>query len=223
MYKTNDGILHTFTTNNYSMREMSTQIIVPGHAQHSLPMLSEYYWARGMYDSSSSSSSDELPNPQNVVSDSVPSTSLETSTSSIDIQYYLIDSTSDNEGAELLSTDMEFLMSSSSSFTSESSSPQFRCTYHDLVDYSPADVNQPQPTEDIYVPSETINNPQLRKPPVVSLQCSVSLDPQNLNNYFQDHFPQPTIDEEEDVTIFNSLPDYIEVSSENTDSNATIV
>ena len=182
MYKTNDGILHTFTTHNYSMREMSTQIIVPGHVQHSLPMLSEYYWARGMYDSSSSdmsSSENELLNLNKVASDSVPSTSLETSTSSIDVQCYLIDSTSDIEGAELLSTDMEFLMSSPSSsslFTLESSSPQFRYTYCDLLDYSPADVNQPQPTEDIYVPSETINNPQLRNPPVVSLQCSVSLD-----------------------------------------------
>ena len=113
--------------------------------------------------------------------------------------------------------------SSSSSFTSESSSPQFRYTYHDLLDYSPADVNQPQPTEDIYVSNETINNPQLRNPPVVSLQCSVSLDLQSLNNYFGDHFPQPTIDEEEDFTVFNSLPDYIEVSSENTDSDATII
>ena len=88
MYKTRDGILHTFTTNNYSMREMSTQVIVPGHVQHSLPILLEYYW--GMYDSSSSSCSDEslsgteLPNLNKVASDSVPSTSPETSTSSID-------------------------------------------------------------------------------------------------------------------------------------------
>ena len=158
-----------------------------------------------------------------MASDSVPSTSLETSTSSTDVQCYLIDSTSDIEGAELLSTDMEFLMSSSSSrhsFTSESSSPQFRYTYDDLLDHSPADVNQPQPNEDIYVPNETINKPQLRNPPVVSLQRSVSLNLQSLNNYF---FPQPTIDKEEDVTIFNALPDYIEVSSENTDSDATIV
>ena len=76
MYKTNDGTLCTFTTNNYSMREMSTQIIVPGHVQHSLPILSEYYWARGMYDSSSSSSdmsssSDELPSLYNVSSNSM--------------------------------------------------------------------------------------------------------------------------------------------------------
>ena len=174
MYKTKDGILHTFTTNNYSMREMSTQIIVPGHVQHSLPILSEYYWAGGMYDSSSSSSdvsssSDELPSLYNPSSNSVPSTSLETSTSSIDIQHYLVDSTCEIEGAEFL----EFLILSSSSSTSESSSPQFRYTYCDLLDYSPADVNQPQPTEDIYVPRETINNPQLQNstcgiPPMVS-------------------------------------------------------
>ena len=149
MYKIHDGILHTFTTNNYSMREMSTQIIVPGHVQHSLPILSEYYWARGMYDPSSSSSSDmsssenELLNLNKVASDSIPSSSPETSMSSIDVQCYLIESISDIEGVELLSTDMESLMSSlssSSSFTSESS-PQFRYTYHDLLDYSPADVN----------------------------------------------------------------------------------
>ena len=77
MYKTSDGILQTFTANNYSMREMSTQIIVPGHVQHSLPIPLEYYWARGMYDSSSSSSSDmlssenELLNLNKVASDSV--------------------------------------------------------------------------------------------------------------------------------------------------------
>ena len=61
MYKTCDGILHNFTTKNYSMREMSTQIIVPGHVQHSLPVLLEYHCARGMYDSSSSSSTTSRP------------------------------------------------------------------------------------------------------------------------------------------------------------------
>ena len=138
----------------------------------------------------------------------------------------MIDSTSDIEGAELLSTDMEFLMSfpsSISSVTLEYSSPT-RYTYHALLDYSPADVNQPQPTKDSFVPTETISNPQLRNPPVVSLQHSVRLDLQRLNNYFQDHFPQPSIaDDEEDVIIFNSLPDIIKVSSENSDSVATIV
>ena len=87
------------------MREMSTQIIVPGHVQHS-HILSEYYWARGMYDSSSSdesSSGNELPKLYKVASESVPSTSQATSALSIDIQQYLVASTSDIEGAELLS------------------------------------------------------------------------------------------------------------------------
>ena len=74
--------------------------------------------------------------------------------------------------------------SSISSFTLESSSPKFKYTYHDHLDYSPVDVKQPQPTEDIFVPTETINNPQLRNPLVISPQCSVRLDLQNLNNYF---------------------------------------
>ena len=144
----------------------------------------------------------------------------------MDVQRYLIDSTSDIEGTELLSTDMEFLMSSpssTSSFTSEYSSP-LRYTYHDLLDYSPADVNQPQPTDDIFIPTETINNPQLRNPPVVLLQHSVRLDLQSLNNYFRDNFPQPFIaDDEDNIIIFNSLPEIIEVSSETSDSDATIV
>ena len=123
MYKTNDGILHTFTTNNYSMREMSTQIIVPGHVQCSLPILSEYYWARSMYDSSSSSSDNQQ-------------------------------STTKKSTCGITSTFSKF------------GSAKFK---------------------------------QLLLRP----------------------FPS-TIDEEEDVTIFNSLPDYIKVSSENTDSHATI-
>ena len=130
-----------------------------------------------MFDSSSTLSSDEsssgneLSNQCKVASDSNPSSSLDTSTSAISRQCYLIESTSDIEGVELLSTDLECWNSSPSSLsisfissfsmvcttTSEYSAPP-RHTYFELLDYSSADVNQPQPTDDIFIPTETPNN-----------------------------------------------------------------
>ena len=142
-YRTSDGIVHTFTTNNYSMRRMSNIILVPGHVQHSLPILSEYYRARGMYDSSSDglSSENELKDQNRVAPNSNQSSSPVTSTSAIDMKQSLVESTSDLEGMEYITTDPECWSSSPSSLSTSlldtvctSTSEYTKPTYHDLLD-----------------------------------------------------------------------------------------
>ena len=96
------------------------------------------------------------------------------------MKQFLVASTSDFEGSEFISTDMELLSTSESSL-SPSSSPSSLCTttseypdvtlpsYADLLDYSPAKVEQPQPTEAILVPREYIFDIKLRCPPDVEI------------------------------------------------------
>ena len=238
-YRTHDGIVNTFRTNNYSMREMSQMVMIPGHVQHSLPILSEYYWSQGMYSSSSSSSDgssseNEPENQCEVAFNSNPSLGPVSSTLPIDVQQYFVKSTNDFEGVEYISTDLECWSSSPSSLsvssfstlcssTSEYSAPP-KPTYRELLDYSPSNVNQPQPTDSIFVPLETLGNSQLRNPPVVELRQSVRLDLQSLNNFFRETYPQPSIaEEDEDVTIYNAMPEIVKVSSETGDSDVMIV
>ena len=101
----------------------------------------------------------------------------------IDVRQYLVALTSDFEGVDSISTDMN-MWSSSSSSLSLSSSPSSLCTttsaysnfalpsYADLLDYSPAKVEQPQPMYAILVPKECINDPKLRCHPEVVITRS---------------------------------------------------
>ena len=112
----------------------------------------------------------------------------------IDIRQYLVESTSDIKGIEDLLTDIE-VWSSLSSSTSPSSSPSSLCSstsaysnlplpsYADLLDYSPSEVAQPQPTESILVPRECITDHKLRCPPVVEISRLTRLDLQAFNNF----------------------------------------
>ena len=130
-----------------------------------------------------SSSVDELIDCSDVSGNSSPAGCFGNATLPIDIRQYLVESTSDIEGIENLSTDIE-VWSSLSSSISPSSSPSSLCSstsaysnlplpsYADLLNYSPLEVTQPQPTDAILVPRECINDHKLRCPPVVEITRS---------------------------------------------------
>ena len=132
-------------------------------------MLDEYYHSIGLYAISPSESendenegesiaSDELSHHSDISVNSCLSDVRESATPPFDVKQFLAASTSDYEGSELISTDVE-LWSSSESTSSPSSSPSSLCistseysedtlpSYAELLDYSPAIVEQPQPTD----------------------------------------------------------------------------
>ena len=238
-------VVNTFDTNNYAT-------IQSGSVSNVLPMLSEYYWRRGIYMSSSneneedeqdernekgeSSSENELIDCSDMSGNSSPAGCVGNATWLIDIRQCLVESTSNMEGIENLFTDIE-VWSSLSSFISPSSSPSSLHSstsaysnlplpsYADLLDYSPSEVTQPQPTESILVPTECLTDNKLRCPPVVKITRSTRVDLQAFNNFLWDHFPQPelNIDKEADIQVFNSLPEYVEVFSESDESDIVIL
>ena len=121
-------MVNTFDTNDYGT-------IQSGSVNNVLPMFSEYYWRRGIYVFSSdtdeqdeqnekgeSPSKNELIDCSNVSGNSSPAGCVGNATLVIDIRKYLVESTSDFEGIENLSTDIE-VWSSLSSSISPSSSP----------------------------------------------------------------------------------------------------
>ena len=156
-------------------------------------MLTGYYQSIGLYPSSSSSEneenegesslSNELSHYSDVSANSSPSALNETATPAIDVKQFLVASTSDIEGSEIISTNLE-LWSTSESSTSPSSSPSSLCTTTstysnftlpsnaELLDYSPSKVEQPQPMDVILVPKECVNDPKLRCPPEVVITTS---------------------------------------------------
>ena len=190
-------------------------------------MLTGYYQSRGLYPSSPSSEneefegesslSNELRDCSDMSANSSPTARDRIATPVIDIRQYLVASTSDFEGVDSISTDMEMWSSSSSSLSPSSS----LCTtsaysnftlpsYADLLDYSPAKVKQPQPMEAILVPRECVNDPKLRCSPEVVITRSPRVE-QAVS--LQDDCPQPNIDENVDVETYNSPPEVIEISS----------
>ena len=80
-------------------------------------------------------------------------------------------------------------------------------TYSHLLDYSPASIDQPQPTDTIFVPKECLWDIKLRCP----LTVDITRDPETEGyiRSFQDHLP-PNL-EDEDV-IINTPPIFIEDS-----------
>ena len=128
-------------------------------------------------------------------------------------------STSDYEGSELISTDVE-LWSSSVSTSTPSSSPSSLCTstseysedtlpsYAELLDYSPAIVEQPQPTDSILVPKECMFDIELRCPPDVEIIRIPVLEQAICS--LQDYLP-PNI-EENYIHVINTSPECINIS-----------
>ena len=66
----------------------------------------------------------------------------------------------------------------------------------------------------ILIPRECVTDPKLRCSPELVLIRLPRLETVSL----QDHFPPPNIDEEANTQVFNSLPEYTEISSEYSDA-----
>ena len=81
-------------------------------------------------------------------------------------------------------------------------------TYSDLQFYSPASIEQPQPTNNFCVPKECLLDIKLRCP----LTVNITRDPvtEGYIRSFQDHLP-PNI-ENEDIIMINTPPIIIEDS-----------
>ena len=150
-----------------------------------------------------------------------PSESETRATPAIDVRQFIVESTSDYEISESVSTDIE-LWSSSDSKTSASSLPSSLCTstseysqdplpsFAHLLDYSPSIVEQPQPTNSILIPKECMFDVKLRCLPDVEITRNPMVE-QAIRS-FQDHLP-PNI-EEDYIQIINTSPECIDISSE---------
>ena len=133
--------------------------------------------------------------------------------------YYLIGlyTTYISSGSETSGSESSYTTEDEST-TSECSTSQFSDeylpTYANLLFYSPAAVEQPQPTNTIFVPKECLLDLKLRCPPTVE----ITKDPttEGYIQSFQDHLP-PAI-EDNDITIINTPPIIIE-DSEDCDSD----
>ena len=109
------------------------------------------------------------------------------------------------------------------STSSPSSSPSSLCTstseysedtlpsYAQLLDYSPAIVEQPQPTDSVLVPKECMFDIKLRCPPDVEIIRLPVLE-QTIHS-LQDHLPL-NIEEDDYIQVINTSPDCIEISSD---------
>ena len=198
-------------------------------------MLVNYYHSVELYAFSSSESSEsesddnegestdsnELSHCSEVSGNSDPSDVRESATPPIDVKHFLAASTSDYEGLELVSTDVE-LWSSSISTSSLSSSLSSLCTltseysedtlpsYAELLDYSPAIVEQLQPTDTILVPKEYMFDIKLRCPPDVEIIRLPVLE--QAIHALQNHLP-PNI-EEDYIQVINTSPECIDISSD---------
>ena len=204
-----------------------------GSVNDTLPMLAEYYHSIGLYTISPSESdndenegestaSDNLSHYSDISVNSCPSDVKESATPPIDVKQFLAASTSDYEGSELISTDVE-LWSSSESTSSPSSSPSSLCTTTleysedtlpscaELLDYSPAIAEQPESTDSILVPKECMFDIKLRCPPDVEIIRLPVLEQAICS--LQDHLP-PNIEEDDYIQIINTSPECIEISSD---------
>ena len=194
-------------------------------------MLVEYYHSMGLYTISPSESSesesdenkgeliasDEPSHYSDVSVNSYPSDVRKSATPPIDIKQFIAASTSDYEGSELISTDVELWSSSVStstpsslcSSTSEYSEDTLP-SYAELLDYSPAIVEQPQPTDSILIPKECMLDIKLRCPPDVEIIRILVLEQAICS--LQDHLP-PNI-EEDYIQVINTSPECIDISSD---------
>ena len=204
-----------------------------GDISHTMPMLGSYYYFIGLYaayissasETSGSGSSYTTEDESNISeSNSQPGNSKFQSLECMQhfiLMFYrylliqlLILSDYQTTASELWDS------SSTTTSTSESSTSQFSDeylpTYANLLFYSPASVEQPQPTNNIFVPKECLLDLKLRCPPTLE----ITRDPttEGYIHSFQDHLP-PTI-EDNDITTINTPPIIIEDSE---DSNSDVI
>ena len=83
-------------------------------------------------------------------------------------------------------------------------------SYAELLDYSPAIVEQPQSTDSILVPKECMFDIKLRCPPDVEIIRIPVLEQAICS--LQDHLP-PNI-EEDYIKVINTSPESIDISSD---------
>ena len=112
---------------------------------------------------------------------------------------------------ELWSTSESSLSPSSLCTTTSDYSDVTLPSYADLLDYSPAKVEQPQPTEAILVPRERTFDVKLKCPPDVEITRLPILE-QAISS-LQDHHP-PNIEEDDYIQVINTSPECIEISSD---------
>ena len=203
---------------------------VCGDVSQTMPMLGIYYYFMGFYaiyiSSESKSESSSITSTSEEDVENEPTTSDRNSNpgnpfgqslecmqhftlmlnSSLLIQLLILSDyiTTASELWDTSSTSTSASVYSSTSQYSDEPLP----TYSHLLDYSPASIDQPQPTDTIFVPRECMWDMKLRCPPSVD----ITRDPETEDyiRSFQDHLP-PNI-ENDDVIIINTPPHNIEDS-----------
>ena len=204
---------------------------VNGDVSHTMPMLGSYYYLIGLYATYISSGSDTSGSESSYTTEDESTTSERRSDSgnsyfqSLECMQHFTLMLNRCLLTQLLilldyQTTASELWDSSSTTTSTSEcstsqfSDEYLPTYANLLFYSPAAVEQPQPTNTIFVPKECLLDLKLRCPPTVE----ITKDPttEGYIQSFQDHLP-PAI-EDNDITIINTPPIIIE-DSEDCDSD----
>ena len=109
--------------------------------------------------------------------------------------------------------DLSSTTTSTSECSTSQSSDECLPTYANLLFYSPAAVEQPQPTNSIFVPKECLLDLKLRCPLTVEITKDATTE--GYIKSFQDHLP-PTI---EDNDITKNTPPIIIEDSEDCDSD----
>ena len=200
---------------------------VNGDVSQTMPMLGIYYYFIGLYatyissesetsGSETSYTSEEDMDDESTTSDRKSNSGNPNSQSLECMQHFtlmlnrclmiqlLILSDYHTTASELWDTSSTSTSTSAKSSTSQFSLP----TYSDLLFYSPASIEQPQPTDTLFVPKECLLDIKLRCLPTVN----ITRDPETEGyiHSFQDHLP-PNI-ENEDVIIINTPPIIIEDS-----------
>ena len=203
---------------------------VNGDVSQTMPMLGIYYYFIGLYatyissESETSGSETSCTSEEDMHDESTTSNrksdsgnpnlqSLECMqhftlmlNSSLMIQLLILSDylTTASELWDTSSTSTSTSVKSSTSQYSDDPLP----TYSHLLDYSPASIDQPQPTDTLFVPKECLWDIKLRCP----LTVDITRDPETEGyiRSFQDHLP-PNL-EDEDVIIINTPPIIIEDS-----------
>ena len=203
---------------------------VNGDVSLTMPMLGIYYYFMGFYatyissesetsGSETSSTSEEDMEDESTTSDRKSNSGNPIFQSSECMQHFTLMLTSFlmiqllilsdylTTASELWDTSSTSTSTSVKSSTSQYSDEPLP-TYSHLLDYSPASIDQPQPTDTIFVPRECLWDIKLRCP----LTVDITRDPETEGYIcsFQDHLP-PNI-ENEDVIIINTPSIIIEDS-----------
>ena len=197
---------------------------VNGDVSQTMPMLGIYYYFIGLYatyiSSESETSGSETSYPSEEDMDDESSTSDKKSDSgnpnfqSLEcMQHFKLMLNRCLMNQLLILSDYQptasQLWDTSSTSTSTSQlSDACLPTYSDLLFYSPASIEQPQPTNTIFVPKDCLLDIKLRCP----LTVNITRDPETEDyiRSFQDHLP-PNI-ENEDIIMINTPPIIIEDS-----------